>query len=116
MGELCFQIKGSAGKTHEVIVRKKDKNMTVLCSCSKGKDKLCKHQIFILTGRTEGIVSNNTDDAKRVLHWFEGTDVGTALFRLKDATKQVEKDKIKLKESKEKLALAKSILIKAIND
>ena len=116
MSELRFLVEGNANK-HEVIVRKKDKNMTVLCSCAKGvSGLLCKHKLSILTGKSEGIISDNAGEVRRVLHWFEGSDVGDALFRLKDATLQLEADKNRLKADKEKLALAKRILAEAIND
>lgn len=108
MDELRFLVKGSADKSYEVIVRKEGKNMTLLCACARSdQGLLCKHRTLILMGGTEGIVSENAEDVKQVLHWFKGTNIGDALLGVMEATKRSEA-------AQKELALARSVLIKAI--
>ncbi|MEO5346731.1 MAG: hypothetical protein H7834_10195 [Magnetococcus sp. YQC-9] len=93
----------------EIMVRKTGKNLTATCSCTSGVDDICQHRINLLSGSARDVISNNTEDVKKVVSWIAGTDVGKALQGMVDAIKYLEN-------AQEDFADARKRLIRALKD
>ena len=79
MEELTFLVKGSSKDPYEVIFIKDGDSLTAICNCPAGTyGNFCKHRISILDGNAKAIVSDNTDQATKVITGLAGTDVEEA--------------------------------------
>jgi len=107
MEEIGFIVQGSAEEPYRVTFRKKGNNLSAYCTCPAGDNgQYCKHQINILCGITQGIVSDNEANVQVVMSWLPGTDLEAALLSVLDAEKQCEKAKTELSAAKKRLARA----------
>ncbi|MGA2151244.1 MAG: SWIM zinc finger family protein [Geobacteraceae bacterium] len=105
MDELRFLVQGSAEAPYRVTFQKNGNNLSAYCTCPAGNNgQYCKHRFNIISGITDGIVSNNEQDVKIVESWLPGTDVEDALNEVMDAEEQFEKAKHKLSSAKKRLA------------
>ena len=105
MKTIYFLVQGSQPEPYEVIFKKKGDNITASCTCPAGQYFMhCKHRVRILEGITEGIVSDNIEDAKIVHSWLPGSDVEVALNKVKLAEKKAEDAKLEFSNSKKMLA------------
>jgi uncharacterized Zn finger protein len=105
MNEVIFLVQGSAEEPYEVIIRKEQDNLTALCSCPAGLNRMyCKHRFRILSGSKEGIVSDNGENVDVVKNWIFGSDVENALKELFEAENEMEAIKKKVSALKKKLA------------
>ena len=103
--ELIFLVKGSSADPYEVTFIKDGESLTALCTCPAGTyGNYCKHRIAILGGNSDGISSDNADQAATVVDWLPGTDVAAALFELREAEAMADRDKTALNAAKRKLA------------
>jgi hypothetical protein len=96
MKEIKFKVQGSASEPYDVVFIKRDDGIiSAYCSCPAGQnDQYCKHRFNILTGKMDGIVSTNLETVNVVASWLSGTDVETALFKVR-GLKVEEEEKIK---------------------
>jgi len=85
MQEISFKVQGSADEPYLVIfVKRTDTNLSAYRTCPAGENsQYCKHRFNIFDGVTKGIVSSNLDDVKVVQSWLPGTDVETAIIKMK---------------------------------
>lgn len=108
MDEIGFDIQGSAPELYRVtFVRRSETNLSAYCTCPAGiNGQYCKHRFAILAGAEDGVVSNNLSDIKTVQSWLPGTDIETALHRVRELEKEAEKVKKALSAAKHELARA----------
>lgn len=107
MNQMEFNVQGSSPEPYNVIIRKIGNNLTALCDCPAGMNRLyCKHRFNILNGIVDGIVSENTEQVLIVESWLPGTDVDEALQEVKIAEKDLDEAKKYLSKLKKKLAKA----------
>jgi len=108
MQEMRFKVQGSALEPYEVVfVKRSEKNLSAYCSCPAGENgQYCKHRFNILAGITKGIVSRNEADVKTVQSWLPGTDVETAIEKMRELEKEAEKIKKALSSAKKDVAKA----------
>lgn len=111
MQEITFRVQGSAQEPYEVrFVKRSDTNLSAYCTCPAGENgRHCKHLTEILTGCTDGIVSDNGDDVKTVCEWLVGTDVEVVLMEMLRLDEEAAR-------IKEQLTAAKKKLVKALMD
>lgn len=109
MQELLFLVQDGQNRNLEVKIHKSGKNLTASCTCTPNHDDICQHVINIFTGSAKGIVSNNSDDVKKISSWISGTDVGKAMHDLMESIKHLEN-------AKEDFSSARKRLIKALKD
>jgi uncharacterized Zn finger protein len=78
--KIQFLVKGSAKEPYRVQFTNENGKITSTCSCPAGRySGFCKHRISIFLGESKGIVSDNTDDIKRVSTWIKDTEIESAL-------------------------------------
>jgi uncharacterized Zn finger protein len=107
MEELTFLVKGSSKDPYEVIFIKDGDSLTAICNCPAGTyGNFCKHRISILDGNAKAIVSDNAEQATKVIDWLAGTDVEEALTDVRAAEKVDDSEKKLLNAAKRKLARA----------
>lgn len=108
MEEIVFEVQGSALKPYRVVfVRRSQTNMSAYCFCPAGENgQYCKHRIAILDGTEKDFFSANPDDVKIVQSWLSGTDIETALLKMRVLQKQSEQIKRELSSAKNELAKA----------
>jgi len=105
MEEVTFLVQGSALEPYEVKFIKDGNKFTALCTCPAGQNGLhCKHRIGILTGSTQGIVSDNINQLETVISWLPGSDIEAVLNDVLEAEKVFEESKKILQRLKKKLA------------
>jgi uncharacterized Zn finger protein len=106
---IKFLVQGSAPDPYEVVFDKKGGNLTATCSCPAGlMGQYCKHRFRILAGNSEGIVSENIEDATTVQGWLAGSDVEMAIHNLGLAEAELDQAKKKVGAAKKALARAMS--------
>ena len=107
MEELTFLVKGSSKDPYEVIFIKDGDSLTAICNCPAGTyGNFCKHRISIIDGNAKAIVSDNAEQATKVIDWLAGTDVEAALSEVRAAEKANDPEKTLLNAAKRKLARA----------
>ena len=108
MDEIGFEVLGSAPEPYRVtFVKRSPTNLSAYCSCPAGENgQYCKHRFAILDGVENNLVSSNLSDIKIVQSWLPGTDVETALLRVRELEKKAEKIKRELSSPKHDLARA----------
>lgn len=107
MNQIEFKVQGSSPEPYNIIFRKAGNNLTALCDCPAGMNRLyCKHRFNILNGIADGIVSENTEQVSIVESWLPGTDIDVALQEVKIAKKNLDEAKKQLSKLKKKLAKA----------
>ncbi len=105
MNQIEFNVQGSSPGPYNVIFRKDGNNLTALCDCPAGMNRLyCKHRFNIMNGIADGIVSKNTEQINIVESWLPGTDIDEALQEVKIAEKDLDEAKKHLSKLKKKLA------------
>ena len=105
MNQIEFNVQGSSPEPYNVIFRKDGNNLTALCDCPAGMNRLyCKHRFNILNGIADGIVSENAEQVNIVEGWLSGTDVDEAMHEVKIAEKNLDDAKKHLAKLKKKLA------------
>lgn len=105
MKQIEFNVQGSSPEPYNVIFRKDGNNLTALCNCPAGMNRLyCKHRFNILKGITDGVVSKNIEQINIVESWLPGTDINDALQEIKIAEKNFDEAKKNLSKLKKKLA------------
>lgn len=111
MDEVSFKVRGSASDPYRVkFVKRSSENLSAYCTCPAGENgQYCKHRFSILDGKTDGIVSENTDQVKIIISWLPGTDLEVALNEMKRL--EVEAAKVK-----KELSAAKKEVAKAMRD
>ena len=111
MEEISFKVQGSASEPYEtVFIKRTDTNLSAYCSCPAGqKGQYCKHRFSILDGLTKDITSNNIEQVETVQLWLPGTDLESALLKMR----QLETEAMRIKKN---LASAKKDVAKAMRD
>ncbi|MEO5348214.1 MAG: hypothetical protein H7836_01000 [Magnetococcus sp. YQC-3] len=109
MPELKFQLLGAKKKPVEVIFRKEGNNMTARCSCSAGTEGVCQHQINLLSGSADEVISHNKEEVAKLAEWIAGTDVGRAMHDVLHAS-------VLLQNATEDFNAARKQLTKALRD
>jgi hypothetical protein len=105
MQELKFLVKGSAADPYEVSFVIDGNNLSAFCTCLAGiNGQYCKHRLGILSGETNGVVSDNVTDVSVVASWLPGTDIDEALKAVADAEENHAHDKTRLSAAKKNLA------------
>lgn len=109
MEEITFEVQGSAPESYGVVfVKRSDTNLSAYCSCLAGENgQYCKHRFAILDGVTKGIVSDNLEQVKIAQSWLFGTDVESALNKMRQL--ETEANKIKKTFSTAKKEIAKAM-------
>jgi uncharacterized Zn finger protein len=83
MSELCFRVQEPNQKPVDVTFRKHGKHLSATCNCGfHRKDDLCRHQVALLTGMTEQIISSNANEAKKIADWATESGAGRVLHDL----------------------------------
>ena len=109
MDQLIIMVNGSSKDPYELTFIKDGASLTAICTCPAGTfGNLCKHRVAILDGDTKAVVGDDADKVPKVVEWLAGTDVESALAKLRDvdATSSTAKDV---------LAAAKRDLARAMN-
>lgn len=108
MQEISFKVQGSAIEPYQIIfVKRSEMNLSAYCSCPAGKHgQYCKHRFNILDGLTKGIVSKNLGDVQIVQSWLIGTDVESALIKMRELDAKAKKINKALSAAKKDLARA----------
>ena len=109
MDQLTILVKGSSKDPYELTFIKDGASLTALCTCPAGNfGNFCKHRIAILDGDAKAVVADDADKVSTVVAWLAGTDVESALLKLReiDATAPT---------AKNDLATAKRVLARAMN-
>ena len=109
--KISFKVQGSATEPYKItFIKRSDMNLSAYCSCPAGKyGQICKHRFNIFDGLTKGIVSENLDDVKIVQSWLTGTDVESALIKMRELD-------VKAKKINKALSAAKKDVAKAMRD
>ena len=109
MEEIRFEVQCSAEEPYSVMfVRRDPVNLSAYCTCPAGENgQYCKHRFNILAGSTEGIVSGNQEAVNVIASWLPGTDLETALKKVRSL--EAEEANIKKALSAAKKELAKSM-------
>ena len=109
MDQLIIMVNGSSKDPYELTFIKDGASLTAICTCPAGTfGNLCKHRVAILDGDTKAVVVDEADKFPKGVEWLAGTDVESALAKLRDvdATSSTAKDV---------LAAAKRDLARAMN-
>lgn len=107
METIQFKIQGSSLEPYTTLFKRDGANLTAHCTCPAGKmGQYCKHRLRVLSGKTDGIVSENEGDVSLVQSWVKGTDVEAALKDLIDAERRFDEAKKALDKMKKRLAMA----------
>lgn len=105
MSEIRFQVQGSSPEPYEVRFVMRDRNnLSAYCTCAAGQNgQYCKHRFRILSGETEGIVSDNPNQVLVVASWLPGTDIEARIKECITAEQELEQAKQKASEAKRAL-------------
>ena len=108
MEEAVFSVQGSAANPYQVhFVKYEDNNLSAYCDCPAGSNgQCCKHRFNILAGQTKGIVSPNKREVAKVQSWLPGSDVETALTKMRGLEAEQERIKKALSAAKKDVARA----------
>lgn len=108
METITFNVQGSSPEPYEVtFVLRSDRNFSAYCSCPAGENgQYCKHRFSILEGTTKGIVSGNLEQVSVVKSWLTGTDVESAISKMRHLETEAEKIKKALTAAKKEVAKA----------
>ena len=111
MEEVLFEVQGSAVEPYGVVfVKRSETNLSAYCSCPAGENgQYCKHRFSILDGHAKNIVSDNHEQVKLVQSWLAGTDIESALIKMR-------KIETKAAQIKRELAASKKAVAKAMRD
>ncbi|MGE3611710.1 MAG: hypothetical protein AB7I27_19120 [Bacteriovoracaceae bacterium] len=103
--KFLFLVQGSSSDPYEVEVNVEDRNLSVSCDCAASiNGQICKHRLRIISGSTEGIVSDNKADVRAVRDAFEKSEV-MSLIVLRDKKEQeIESLKKEVKELSKKIS------------
>ena len=105
MDKIVFLVEGSEPDPYEVTFTKQGENLTALCTCKAGENRLpCKHIFRILDGDPKNVVSDNVEKVAEMPSWLERTDVESVMQEVKEAEAIVEDAKKELKKRKKNLA------------
>lgn len=109
MDQLTILVNGSSKDPYELTFIKDGSSLTAICTCPAGTfGNLCKHRVAILDGDAKAVLDEDADKVPKVVEWLPGTDVETALAKMRqvDSTAATAKDD---------LAAAKRDLARAMN-
>lgn len=105
MKEINFLVQGSANHPYNVTFRINADNLTALCDCPAGQNRMyCKHRFRIMDGLTDGVISGNFDEIEIIKQWLVGSDVEKAIDELKELEIEMGILKKKISDHKKKLA------------
>ena len=105
MEQLTLHVKGSSADPYELTFIKDGDSLTALCTCPAGNfGNFCKHRIAILDGDAAAVIDNDGDKVSKVTEWLVGTDVESALAKVREAA--ASNSKTELADAKRKLARA----------
>ena len=105
MEQLTLHVKGSSADPYELTFIKDGNSLTALCTCPAGNfGNFCKHRIAILDGDAAAVIDNDGDKVSKVTEWLVGTDVESALAKVREAA--TSNSKTELADAKRKLARA----------
>lgn len=108
--QIIFSVQGSEPDPYRVVFRREGNNLTATCSCRAGACGMhCKHRLSLLAGKTDGLVSENAGEVKRLISWLPGTDVEKALQELGLAEAELER-------ARKAAAKAKKMVARALAD
>lgn len=100
-----FLVQGSAAVPYQVTFTKQGNNLNAFCTCPAGMNgQYCKHRFAIMSGETQGVVSDNGAEVAKVRDWVAGSDVASALRELAEAEQEFDAAKDRLAAAKRKLA------------
>lgn len=104
---LDFLVQESTRRWRKITFEHHGRNLKGHCTCDTGKTgEICSHQINLMNGVTENLLSDNPDDVTRLTGLIRGTKVEGAMSALKSARGESKLAKAKLNAAKMRLARA----------
>jgi uncharacterized Zn finger protein len=72
-----FTVSGSEGNQYEVVAERVGERLTMSCTCGSAAAgrKCCKHQVALLAGVTDGILSNNVGQVGELHALIRGSKI-----------------------------------------
>jgi hypothetical protein len=100
-----FLVSGSSSSPYQVEFVKDRGVLKAYCNCLAGSHgSHCKHRINILTGDSNGIVSDVDNKFGLIADWLIGTGLESALEELLSAQNENPQDKTRLTKAKKLIA------------
>ena len=77
MASWHFTVSGGEGKRHEVVAERVGERLTVSCTCGSAAAErtCCKHQVALLAGVADGILSDNVGQVGELHAIIRGTKI-----------------------------------------
>jgi hypothetical protein len=102
---LEFFVQGSSSEPYAVRILKIGERVFATCTCMAGvMRQLCKHRIRIMQGDSQGVISGNLEEVRKMPSLLEGTIVPAAIREIDRLEEEVEEAKRALLRAKESLA------------
>lgn len=93
-----FLVQGRESTPYQVVFEVANDILRASCDCAASvKGQACKHRIRIIEGSSEGVVSKNVMEIKKVSEYYRNSELAKLLLRKQQKENQVEDIKKEIK-------------------